>query len=113
MKIQLKCRSSKHRKKQFFFFNLDIFGSGLFGKIYLNCRSSKHCKKSNFFLNLYIFTDLYLLVGTGLNLDPDLDPDSESDPELTTDPNLQIISDPVGSGCTTLTAMHEEETMWY
>jgi hypothetical protein len=30
--------------------------------------------------------------------------DPESDPELITDPdpNLQIISDPAGSGCTTL-----------
>ncbi len=44
-------------------------------------------------------------------MDLDLNPDSESDPELTTDPNLQIISDPAGSGCTTLTAMHEEETV--
>jgi hypothetical protein len=45
-----------------------------------------------------------------LNLDPDSNPDPnpvpESDPELITDPdpNLQIISDPSGSGsgCTTL-----------
>jgi hypothetical protein len=41
-----------------------------------------------------------------LNLDPDSNPDPnpESDPELITDPdpNLQIISDPAGSGCTTL-----------
>jgi hypothetical protein len=41
-------------------------------------------------------------------LDPDSnpDPDLESDPELITDPdpdpNLQIIPDPVRSGCTTL-----------
>ncbi len=35
-----------------------------------------------------------------LNLDPDSNPDQEliTDP----DPNLQIISDPAGSGCTTL-----------
>ncbi len=43
-----------------------------------------------------------------LNLDPDPNPDPESDPELITDldPNLQIISDPAGSGsgCTTLLA---------
>jgi hypothetical protein len=49
---------------------------------------------------------LYLLVGTELNLDPDYNPDPnpESDPALMTDPdpNLQIISDPAGSGCTTL-----------
>ncbi len=33
-----------------------------------------------------------------------LDPDSNPDPELITDPdpNLQIISDPAGSSCTTL-----------
>jgi hypothetical protein len=43
-----------------------------------------------------------------LNLDPDPESDPESDPELITDPdpNLQIISDPAGSGsgsgCTTL-----------
>jgi hypothetical protein len=41
-----------------------------------------------------------------LNLDPDSNPDPESDPELIRDPdpdpNLQIISDPAGSGCTTL-----------
>ncbi len=43
-----------------------------------------------------------------LNLDPDSNPDPESDPELITDPdpdpNLQLISDPAGSGsgCTTL-----------
>jgi hypothetical protein len=39
-----------------------------------------------------------------LNLDPDSNPDPESDPELITDPdpNLKIISDPAGSGCTTL-----------
>ena len=41
-----------------------------------------------------------------INLDPDSNPDPnpESDPELITDldPNLQIISDPAGSGCTTL-----------
>ncbi len=36
---------------------------------------------------------------TELNLEPDSNPD----PELITDPdpNLQIISDPAGSGCTT------------
>jgi hypothetical protein len=41
---------------------------------------------------------------TELNLDPDSNPDTESDPELITDPdpNLQIVSDPAGSGCTTL-----------
>jgi hypothetical protein len=33
-----------------------------------------------------------------------LDPDSNPDPELITDPdtNLKIVSDPVGSGCTSL-----------
>ncbi len=38
------------------------------------------------------------------NLDPDSYPDPKSDPELipVRDPNLQIISDPVGSECTTL-----------
>ncbi len=48
---------------------------------------------------------MYLLVGSRtLNLDPDSNPDPESDPELIMDPdpNLQIISDPAGSGCTTL-----------
>ncbi len=41
---------------------------------------------------------------TDLNLDPDSNPDPESDPELITDPdpNLPIISDLSGSGCTTL-----------
>ncbi len=39
---------------------------------------------------------------TDLNLDPDSNPDPN--PELITDqdPNLQIILDPSGSGCTTL-----------
>jgi hypothetical protein len=39
-----------------------------------------------------------------LNFDPDSNPDPESDPELITDPdpNLEIISVPSGSGCTTL-----------
>ncbi len=39
-----------------------------------------------------------------LNLDPDSNPNPESDPELISDPdpNLQIILDPDGSGCTTL-----------
>jgi hypothetical protein len=43
---------------------------------------------------------------TKLNLDPNSNPDLESDPELITDtdPNLQIIPDPAGSGCTTLEA---------
>ncbi len=40
-----------------------------------------------------------------------LDPDSNPDPELITDPdtNLQIISDPAGSGsgCTTLDMTHD------
>jgi hypothetical protein len=37
-------------------------------------------------------------------LDPDSNPDPESDPELIPDPdpNLQVISDLSGSGCTTL-----------
>ncbi len=37
-------------------------------------------------------------------MNPDSNPDPESVPELITDPdlNLQIISDPSGSGCTTL-----------
>jgi hypothetical protein len=41
---------------------------------------------------------------TEIILDPDSNPDPESDPELIADPdpNLQIISDPSGSGCTTL-----------
>jgi hypothetical protein len=43
---------------------------------------------------------------TEINLDPDSNPDPnpQSDPELITDPdpNLQIISDPARSGCTTL-----------
>jgi hypothetical protein len=39
-----------------------------------------------------------------LETELNLDPDSNPDPELMTDPdpNLQIISDPAGSGCTTL-----------
>jgi hypothetical protein len=90
-KIHKKFRWSKHCKK-----------ARLFRKINLNCRSSKHCKKANFFSNLNIFTALYSLVGsrTYSNLDPDPNPD----PKLITDPdpNLQIISDPAGSGCTTL-----------
>jgi hypothetical protein len=49
---------------------------------------------------LYIFTALYLLVGNRNYLGSG----SESDPALITDldPNLKIISDPSGSGCTTL-----------
>jgi hypothetical protein len=43
---------------------------------------------------------------TELNLDPDPNQDPESVPQLITDPDpnpsLQIISDPAGSGCTTL-----------
>jgi hypothetical protein len=43
---------------------------------------------------------------TELNLDPDSNPDPNPDLELITDtdpdPNLQIISDPSGSECTTL-----------
>jgi hypothetical protein len=35
---------------------------------------------------------------TELNLDPDSNPDPEMDPG----PNLQIISDPAGSECTTM-----------
>jgi hypothetical protein len=62
-KIHKKFRSSKHRKK-----------AGLFRKIHLNCRLSKHCKKAIFF-DLYIFTALYLLLETDLNLDPESDPD--------------------------------------
>jgi hypothetical protein len=71
----------------------------LFRTIHLNCRSSKHCKKAKK-ISIYIFTALYLLVGTDLNLDPDSNPD----PELITDPdpNLKIISDTAGSGCATL-----------
>ncbi len=44
-----------------------------------------------------------------LNLDPDSNPNPESDQELITDPdpNLQIISDPAGSGCTTLDMTHD------
>jgi hypothetical protein len=39
-----------------------------------------------------------------LNLDADSNSNPESDPELIKDPdpNLQIISDPAGSGCSTL-----------
>jgi hypothetical protein len=42
-----------------------------------------------------------------LEAELNLDPDSNPDPALITDPdpNLQIISDPSGSGCTTLAIM--------
>ncbi len=44
---------------------------------------------------------------------PDPDPNPESDPELITDPdpgpNLQIISDPAGSGCTTLLSRNNKQ----
>ncbi len=46
-----------------------------------------------------------------MDQDSNPDPNPESDPELITDPdpdpNWQIISDPAGSGCTTLL-----ETSW-
>jgi hypothetical protein len=52
-----------------------------------------------------------------LNLDPDSNLDPESDPELITDPdpNLQIISDPAGSGsgCTTLPDVLHSDPTWF
>jgi hypothetical protein len=38
-----------------------------------------------------------------LNLDPDSNPNPDQELFTDPDPNLQIISDPSGSGCTTLT----------
>ncbi len=56
---------------------------------------------------------MYLLVGNRTY--SNLDPDSNPDPELITDPdpNLQIISDPAGSGsgCTTLPVMQVENVV--
>ncbi len=47
-------------KKQFFW-NLYIFGSGLFRKMYFNCRSSKHCKKANFlFLSVHFYSFVFV-----------------------------------------------------
>jgi hypothetical protein len=45
---------------------------------------------------------MYLLLETELNFDPDLNPDPDQEPITDLDPNLQIILDPSGSGCTTL-----------
>jgi hypothetical protein len=88
-----------------------IFGSGFFKrKIHLNCRSSKHCKKSIFlkictFLQLCICKlETELELGSRFESDPKPDPEQITDP----DPNLQIISDPAGSGCTPLSVRYEK-----
>jgi hypothetical protein len=49
-----------------------------------------------------------------LEAELNLDPDSNPDPELITDPdpNLQIISDPAGSGCTTLVVKFNQNYFW-
>ncbi len=57
------CRSSKHRNKADFFFNLNGFGSGLLMKNTHELQIIfKKIAKSRFF-NLYIFSALYLLAG--------------------------------------------------
>jgi hypothetical protein len=62
-------------------------------------------QKANLFKNMYFLHLCICQLETELNLDPDSNPD----PELITDPdpNLQIISDPAGSGCTTLKSYAE------
>jgi hypothetical protein len=59
---------------------------------------------------MYIFTALYLLVGNRTQLGSG----SNRDPELITDPdpNLQIISDPSGSGCTTQLKIKDSVTIY-
>jgi hypothetical protein len=69
-------------------------------------------KKLIFFKSVHFYNFVFVSWKQNLTWDPDSNPDPKSDPELITDPdpNLQIISGPAGSGCTTMTSIFSQRS---